>query len=91
MLARATDQTTKVPRVIWAPDEATIEHANATRLVRRAGCASYAELVRRSQEEPDWFWPLCVEDLGIDSPSRGRGCTTTRAAPSGRRGSSAAR
>src|SRR3954463_5719088 len=54
-----------VPRVIWSPDEATVEHANATRLVRRAGCADYPELVRRSQEEPDWFWPLCVEDLGI--------------------------
>jgi acetyl-CoA synthetase len=55
-----------VPRVIWTPDEATIEHANATRLVRRAGCSDYPELVRRSQEEPDWFWPLCVEDLGIE-------------------------
>ncbi len=55
-----------VPRVIWSPGEATIEHANATRLVRRAGCADYPELVRRSQEDPAWFWPLCVEDLGIE-------------------------
>ncbi|HEX4527473.1 MAG TPA: AMP-binding protein [Gaiellaceae bacterium] len=52
--------------VVWTPDEATIEHANATRLVRRAGVADYAELVRRSQEEPAWFWPLCVDDLGIE-------------------------
>ena len=52
--------------VVWTPDEATIEHANATRLVRRAGVAGYDELVRRSQDEPEWFWPLCVDDLGIE-------------------------
>ncbi len=52
--------------VAWAPDEETIERANATRLVRRAGVADYGELVRRSQEDPSWFWPLCVEDLGIE-------------------------
>jgi acetyl-CoA synthetase len=55
-----------VSAVAWTPDEATIEHANATRLVRRAGVADYAELVRRSQDDPAWFWPLCVEDLGIE-------------------------
>jgi acetyl-CoA synthetase len=55
-----------VTEVVWAPDDAAIERANATRLVRRAGTADYAELVRRSYEEPDWFWPLCVEDLGIE-------------------------
>jgi acetyl-CoA synthetase len=52
--------------VVWRPGEATIEHANATRLVRRAGARDYAELVRRSQEDPAWFWPLCVEDMGLD-------------------------
>ncbi|HZQ15633.1 MAG TPA: AMP-binding protein [Gaiellaceae bacterium] len=52
--------------VVWRPDEATIERANATRLRRRAGCRDWRELVRRSQEEPEWFWPLCVEDLGLE-------------------------
>ena len=52
--------------VVWTPDEATIEHANATRLVRRAGVDSYDELVRRSQDDPEWFWPLCVDDLGLE-------------------------
>ena len=51
--------------VVWRPDEATIERANATRLLRRTGASDWAGLVRRSAEEPDWFWPLCVEDLGI--------------------------
>ena len=52
--------------VVWRPDEATIERANATRLLRRAGLDDWREVVRRSAEEPDWFWPLCVEDLGIE-------------------------
>jgi acetyl-CoA synthetase len=51
--------------VVWRPDEATVEHANVTRLVRRAGVGDYAELLRRSQDDPDWFWPLVVEDLGL--------------------------
>ncbi|HEV2590599.1 MAG TPA: AMP-binding protein [Gaiellaceae bacterium] len=52
--------------VVWRPDAATIEHANATRLMRRAGVDSYRELVRRSQAEPEWFWALAVEDMGLE-------------------------
>src|SRR5438046_2711074 len=55
-----------VREVVWAPAEATIEHANAPRLMRRAGAATYAELQRRSVEDPAWFWPLCIEDLGLE-------------------------
>jgi acetyl-CoA synthetase len=55
-----------VNEIVWRPDEATLRHANATRLVERAGAASYAELVRRSIEDPEWFWPLVVEDLGLE-------------------------
>jgi acetyl-CoA synthetase len=51
---------------VWRPDEATLEHANATRLLRRAGAGSWDELQRRSWQEPEWFWPLCVEDLGLE-------------------------
>jgi len=56
----------EVSEVVWTPDPATIEHANATRLVRRAGVADYSELLRRSQEDPAWFWPLCIEDMGLE-------------------------
>ena len=52
--------------VVWTPDEATLAHANVTRLMRRHGLESYTELLRRSQEEPEWFWPAVVEDLGLD-------------------------
>ena len=52
--------------VVWTPDAATVEHANATRLLRRAGAGSWAELQRRSVDDPHWFWPLCIEDTGIE-------------------------
>jgi acetyl-CoA synthetase len=55
-----------VSEPVWRPDEATIARANATRLLRRAGASDWAELVRRSAAEPEWFWPRCVEDLGIE-------------------------
>jgi acetyl-CoA synthetase len=52
--------------VVWRPPAEVVEHANATRLQRRAGCESWWELVRRSAEDPDWFWALAVEDLGLE-------------------------
>ncbi|HEY3962719.1 MAG TPA: AMP-binding protein [Gaiellaceae bacterium] len=52
--------------VVWRPDETTIERANATRLVRRAGADGYRDLVRRSSEDPAWFWPLAIEDMGLE-------------------------
>jgi acetyl-CoA synthetase len=55
-----------VAEVVWRPDEATLAHANATRLLRRSGAASWAELQRRSWQEPEWFWPLCIDDIGLE-------------------------
>ena len=52
--------------VIWRPSPEVVERANVTRLMRRHGIATYRELVKRSQEEPDWFWPAAVEDLGLE-------------------------
>ena len=34
--------------------------------MRRHGFASYRELVARSIEDPEWFWPAAVEDTGIE-------------------------
>jgi acetyl-CoA synthetase len=74
-----------VTEIVWRPDNATIERANVTRLLRRAGMDDYAELVRRSTEELEWIWPLVVEDLGLEfsrpwdhvlDTSRGPGWTT---------------
>jgi acetyl-CoA synthetase len=52
--------------VIWTPSAEVVERANVTRLQRRHGIDDYWELVRRSQEEPEWFWPAAVEDMGLE-------------------------
>ncbi len=52
--------------VIWKPDEATLERANVVRLMRRVGIDDYWELVRRSAEDPEWFWPAAIEDMGLE-------------------------
>jgi len=51
---------------VWRPDEATVEHANVTRLLRQADAPDYPALVRRSWEDPEWFWPLVIADLGLE-------------------------
>ncbi|MEZ5100131.1 MAG: acetyl-coenzyme A synthetase N-terminal domain-containing protein [Thermoleophilia bacterium] len=34
--------------------------------MRKLGVDDYAELVRRSQDEPEWFWPAAIEDMGLE-------------------------
>jgi acetyl-CoA synthetase len=51
---------------VWAPSPERIEQANLTRLARKLGTSSYAELHRVSVQEPERFWPAVVDDLDID-------------------------
>jgi acetyl-CoA synthetase len=55
-----------VPNVVWTPSEQVLERANVVRLMRRHGIDDYWELVRRSQDDPKWFWPAAIEDMGLD-------------------------
>jgi acetyl-CoA synthetase len=61
-----------VPEVVWTPDQATLERANVVRLMRRHGIDDYRELVARSIDDPEWFWPAAVEDMGIEFAERWR-------------------
>jgi acetyl-CoA synthetase len=53
-------------RFIWAPSEEVLERANVARLMRRHGLDDYWSLVRRSQDDPEWFWPAAIEDMGLE-------------------------
>jgi acetyl-CoA synthetase len=55
-----------VSEFIWHPSRELVEQANVTRLMRRLGAADYRELHRISVEEPDRFWPVVIDDLGIE-------------------------
>jgi len=52
--------------IVWRPTEDYVERANVTRFMRSHGIASYDELVKRSQDDIEWFWDAVVEDLGVE-------------------------
>jgi acetyl-CoA synthetase len=53
-------------RVVWRPSEDYVERANVTRFMRVRGIETYDDLVRRSQDDVEWFWDAVVKDLGIE-------------------------
>jgi len=55
-----------VAEIVWRPSPEVLERANVVRLMRRHGIADYSDLVIRSQDDPDWFWPAAVEDMGLE-------------------------
>src|ERR687892_678015 len=57
-------------KFIWQPTSDVLARANVVRLMRRHGFDDYWELQRRSQEDPEWFWPAAIEDMGLDFSQR---------------------
>jgi acetyl-CoA synthetase len=52
--------------IVWSPTEEYVERANVTRFMRVHGIGTYDELVKRSQDDIEWFWDAVVKDLGIE-------------------------
>ena len=44
----------------------TLEHARATAFMREHGIADWRELIRRSQDDVEWFWDAAVRFLGLE-------------------------
>jgi acetyl-CoA synthetase len=55
-----------VGEFVWKPSAEVLERANVVRLMRRHGIEDYWELVRRAQDDPEWFWPAAIEDMEIE-------------------------
>jgi acetyl-CoA synthetase len=55
-----------VTEIVWTPSEKVLERSNVVRLMHRHGIADYRELVRRSVDDREWFWPAAVEDMGLE-------------------------
>ncbi len=51
---------------VWHPRGDDLERSHAARLMRRAGVADAGALRRRAAEDPAWFYPAVIEDLGIE-------------------------
>lgn len=50
---------------VWTPSPEFIERSNVKRFMARHGIADYAELVRRSTEDLEWFWQAVERELDI--------------------------
>ena len=50
---------------VWEPTPEYIENANVTRFMRAHGIGDFFDLVRRSQEDIEWFWDAAIKDLGL--------------------------
>jgi acetyl-CoA synthetase len=52
--------------LVWMPSPEYIERSNVWRFMRRYNISDYAELVRRSIEDIEWFWDAVVKELQIE-------------------------
>src|SRR5690242_11440197 len=53
-------------KYVWEPTPDVLERSNVVRLMRKHGIAGYRELVERSVDDPEWFWPAAIEDMELD-------------------------
>ncbi len=53
------------PPVVWRPDESLLRESNVARFMIAEHIDDFATLLRRSIDEPEWFWDAVVRFLGI--------------------------
>jgi len=53
-------------RYIWEPSAEIVERARVTAFMREHGIGDWHELLRRSQDDVEWFWDAVVRHLGIE-------------------------
>jgi len=52
--------------IVWRPSADYRNRSRLTAFMARHGLVSSADLLRRSIEDPSWFWPAVLDDLGIE-------------------------
>ena len=52
--------------IAWEPSPAYRDRSRLTAFVNRHGLADYDALLRRSVDDPQWFWSAVLDDLGIE-------------------------
>ncbi|HLV99221.1 MAG TPA: AMP-binding protein [Ktedonobacterales bacterium] len=54
------------PDIAWRPGPAYLERSRLLRFMRAQGISDYQELMRRSIEDPTWFWDAVSKDLELE-------------------------
>jgi acetyl-CoA synthetase len=52
--------------IVWRPSRELVERSRLKAFIDRHGLRDYADLLRRSTAEPEWFWAAVLDDLGIE-------------------------
>ncbi len=53
-------------KFVWTPPQEYIERSNVWHFMQRYNISDYAELVRRSIDDIEWFWDAVVRELQIE-------------------------
>ena len=53
------------PPVVWRPDESLLHDSNVARFMAAEAVDDFPSLLRRSIDEPEWFWDTVVRFLGL--------------------------
>jgi acetyl-CoA synthetase len=51
--------------IVWRPTPAQIDHSRVKAFMDRHGVATYDQLLRRSVEDRQWFWPAVLDEIGV--------------------------
>lgn len=54
--------------VVWRPDATRIAQSNLGRFMAAQGIADYAELLKRADQDPDWWWGQMMERVVLRKP-----------------------
>src|SRR5258708_5712172 len=54
-----------MPEIVWEPPPDLVAGSNIGRFMAAHEVADFGDLVRRSIDEPEWFWDAVVEFLGL--------------------------
>jgi acetyl-CoA synthetase len=54
------------PEIAWRPSPAYLQRSRLLRFMRAHGIQTYPELLRRSLQEPVWFWDAVCKDLDLE-------------------------
>ncbi len=50
----------------WTPDAETIADSKLTAFLKASGASDFEELLRRSGEDPEWFWDSLLRFIGME-------------------------
>ncbi|TMC77165.1 MAG: AMP-dependent synthetase, partial [Chloroflexi bacterium] len=51
--------------VIWEPTPEVVERSRLKRFMDRHGIETFDELLKRADEDIEWFWDAAIKDLDI--------------------------